>query len=298
MDCDSNRPGCRYRCEWLSDNPGFAALISSAPVLAADECHALLQVCAGEQPFPASLKPQRDQEWLRLYTNHRAVTKAVAEVFSEPVIAILQGSHDEIMALLVGDGSTVGGADFLDDSLWRRAFERIEVRFLFRITMPCVLMYGKSPVELLASVGRGGSAEGDNIGKLVALDSLVVTHSRVARMLNSGDTKHCLKRAELLGECLSKPRPNLSKRQVKMMLAALMSRISELLGQRFTEPQIRGLYDAIAKDRGVGIRDPDLPESPEAFSKAIQRHRSCWQLPEQPDTESLAAVRALETLLS
>jgi hypothetical protein len=299
MDCDSIRlVDCHHRLGWMRGKPVFVALLASGPVSAADECHALLQACAGEYPISVSLTPQNVKTWLRLYTKHRAVTKAVADVFLETLVAGLRGSDGDIAEFLVGDASVLGGVDFLNDALWRRAFERIEVRFLLRIVIPCLLIYGTSPAELLEPIGQGGPSEWENIGKLVALDPLVVGHSRIGRMLKCDDAKVCRQRTEMLGECLMKPPPRLSKRQVKMMLAALMSRLSECLGSRFTEPEIRGLFDAIAQDRQIGLRDPDLPESPEAFSKAIQRYRTFWQLPMVPDTKTLEAVRALEMLFS
>jgi hypothetical protein len=165
------------------------------------------------------------------------------------------------------------------------------------VWVPCLLVYGESPVKLLQTVGRGGPHEWENVEKLVALDPLIVQHSRFARLLNFGDAKQRQERAAMVGECLGKSLPLLEKSQVKVMLAAYMSRVSEILGRRFKEPEIRGLFDAVAKDRGDGLRDTDLPESSEAFSKAIQRYRPFWQLPCAPDKDIRDAVRALEAML-
>src|ERR1043165_9106771 len=127
MDCDSNLlKDCRHRLEWMKDKPPFVALMASAAVLAADECYALLKVCAGEQAVPVTLSPQSVRKWLRLYSRRNAITKALVEVFSETFVSILQGSEDEIDACLIGDSTTVGRVDIADDALWRRAFERIE----------------------------------------------------------------------------------------------------------------------------------------------------------------------------
>src|SRR5947207_18806 len=101
MDCDSDvGADCRHRLDWMMDKPPFVALMASAAVLAAEECHALLQVRLREQPFAIILRPQSVQEWLRLYTDHRAVGKSLVEVFSETLLAGLQGSDDEIAAFL------------------------------------------------------------------------------------------------------------------------------------------------------------------------------------------------------
>jgi hypothetical protein len=290
--------GCRYRFEWLKGKPAIVAHFATAPVMAADECFNLLQACIGELAIPIDLQPQKVDEWLRLYMDHRSIPNAIVDQFLEKLDSLFQVNEIELAAFLIGDACTIGDVNFLDDSFWRSAFERIEVRFFFRIWMPCVLVYGESPVKLLQSVGRGGPHEWDNVEKLVALDPLIVQHRRFGRLLNCVDANQRQERAGLLGECLGKAFPRPSKRQVKAMLAAYMSRVSEVLGQRFTEPEIRALFDAIAKDRGHGLRDTDLPESPEAFAKSIQRYRPFWQLPGSPDKDIQKAVRALEGINS
>lgn len=299
MDCKAQTlAGCKHRRAWTADKPPLIALLASAPVLAADECHALLQATIGELSFPESLQPRQVDQWLRLYTDHRLVARVVAEAFLETSVATLHASEDDLAAFLLGDAGTVKTVDFFDDSFWRTVFERIEVRFFFRVLMPCVLWYGRSPVELLATVGRSGPNEWDSIEKLVALDPLIVQHRRFARLLNCDDARLRRERAELLGECLGKPLPTLSKRRVKMMLAGHMSRMSEILGCRLSEPEIRDLFDAIAKDHGLGLRDTDLPLSAETFSKTIQRYRKFWKLPGGPDKDIRETVRALEAALS
>ena len=45
------------------------------------------------------------------------------------------------------------------------------------------------------------------------------------------------------------------------------------MGKRLTEPEMRALFDAGARDMGKGDIDTSLPDAPEAFSKAIQRYR-------------------------
>ena len=58
-----------------------------------------------------------------------------------------------------------------------------------------------------------------------------------------------------------------------MNLAGFISVISTAFGEKFRlrEPDIRALFDAVAKDSGKGDIDTYLPDSPESFVKAIQR---------------------------
>lgn len=281
----------------MRDKPPFVALMSSAAALAADECHGLLQVCIGEESCRVSLQPQDVQKWLQLYTDHQTVALKIANLFQGNLLTMCGANSDVLASFLIGDDHLDGPVNWLDNKFWQTAFEHIELRFFFRVWMPCLLVYGESPVKLLQTVGRGGQHEWENVEKLVALDPLVVQHPRFARLLNCDDAKQRQERAAMVGECLGKSLPPLEKSQVKVMLAAYMSRVSEILGHRFKEPEIRALFDAIAKDRGKGLRDTGIPESSEAFSKAIQRYRPFWQLPGTPDKDIRDAVRALEVML-
>jgi len=50
------------------------------------------------------------------------------------------------------------------------------------------------------------------------------------------------------------------------------------VGQPITAPEVRRLFDAAANDYGRGRVDPELPESPEAFYKALQRGAVFWTI--------------------
>lgn len=83
--------------------------------------------------------------------------------------------------------------------------------------------------------------------------------------------------------------------QVKVLLAALIDRIYGEMERKLSdlraalpalplpsmeleEPDIRALFDAVAQDNGLEM-DADIPESPEAFYKAIYRARKFWSGP-------------------
>jgi len=87
------------------------------------------------------------------------------------------------------------------------------------------------------------------------------------------------------------PKRRMDARKVKVCLAALLLKVSAwweakssvlLPGSAYkclTVPQIRDLFDAVAKDAGRGLIDTDLPESQEALYMDIYRGRDFWQLP-------------------
>ena len=73
------------------------------------------------------------------------------------------------------------------------------------------------------------------------------------------------------------PKVKIDKKKIKMSLAGLISFYSEKIGQRLNEREIREYFDQIAKLKGNGDIDTDIPESSDAFAKAIQRERRNWE---------------------
>jgi hypothetical protein len=53
--------------------------------------------------------------------------------------------------------------------------------------------------------------------------------------------------------------------------------------QKITAAEINHLYNALARDMGIGEVDPDLDMTQEAFEKAIQRARAMWHIILIPD---------------
>ena len=297
MDGTRQLAGCEHQSKWIEGRPLLAAMIAHAAASAAEDCHGLLEICRGEEDCHVSLQPRTDEidDWLRLYSHHREVVAGVAGAFGGLASSILECNKQNMVALLVSDEHTAGGVDLSDNGLWHAAFERLEVRFFFRVAMPCWLMYGKTVAQLLAAVGRNGPDLWDSIDALVRLESLVVSHRRFARFINQ-EPRERRQRAELLGEALGRSPRSISVKQVKCLLAAFIWRISRLLGSPLSKRVIRQLFDAIARDRGRGLRDPDLP-TPEGFDKAVQRNQSFWSLPAELDTKAREAVQAFEELL-
>ena len=93
-----------------------------------------------------------------------------------------------------------------------------------------------------------------------------------------------------LAQWLNKgPKVKLTRSLVKVRIASYLSMVSEYFPKinhapTLTAPELMALFDAYAKDTGIGEIDPDLAEySPEAFSKAIQRGRGFWHILPNPD---------------
>lgn len=74
-----------------------------------------------------------------------------------------------------------------------------------------------------------------------------------------------------------RPKFKITRQKIKVNIAGFISLMSELLGHRLSAPEIEKLFNAVAKDYGRDdLTDTGLPDSPEAFAKAIHRERELW----------------------
>lgn len=141
--------------------------------------------------------------------------------------------------------------------------------FFIKVFMPCFLMYKTYPIKLFRKARLGDI---DALEKLVRLDDSIILDKRISKIYHSSSTKRSVKE-RLNNSLASGPKEKVDRKKVKMSLGGLISFYSEKLGKRINEREIRHCFDEIAKQKGNGDIDVDIPESPEAFAKAIQRER-------------------------
>jgi hypothetical protein len=84
------------------------------------------------------------------------------------------------------------------------------------------------------------------------------------------------------------PRVKTDMKMIKCNLGGLISYFSIAMRQNITAAEINHLYNALARDMGIGEVDPDLKNPDhiicdEAFEKAIQRARAMWHIILIPD---------------
>lgn len=149
-----------------------------------------------------------------------------------------------------------------------------EVLFLFKVVLPCWYECGRAPGIVYRAARLGDMA---SLETLLRIDKAVVRDRRIAQHLLDAALSNRT-RFELLGNAFRHgPVRKLTRGKVKCTLAGFVPRYSEFMLARLEEPDIRGLFDALARDEGRGLREGDLPESSEAFQKAIARERQFWQ---------------------
>ena len=122
---------------------------------------------------------------------------------------------------------------------------------------------------------RKGDIEAlDNI---LRLDSSSIFDRKISQKVHYFRA-HDKKKFDIITAAFSgQPQRKISVQKVKVLMASLISHISSDFEEKLTEPDIRTLFDAIARDQGLGDIDTDLPESPHAFYMAIKRELPFWE---------------------
>jgi len=184
--------------------------------------------------------------------------------------------EDAVKSAIAEDPAGGAEIDAVPDDVAREAVGTAEVLFTFMVSARCWYECGEAPVKVLRRARLGELAALETI---LRVDKSVVRDKRVAEQIHDAALTNRA-RFERIGNAFRGGlTAKANRRKVNGMLAGLISKVSELCGQRLQEPEIRALFDAVARDRGRGLICKELPESPEAFQKAIQRERRFWSFP-------------------
>jgi hypothetical protein len=151
-----------------------------------------------------------------------------------------------------------------------------EFLFLMSVAFPCWFLYQEYHVHIYRKA-RSGNIE--SIEKLLRLDKNIIQHPRINKWITYYSYQEDKRASERLSEAINKPpRSKIALAKEKYRIAGFISLLTELLGSRLSAPEIQSLFDAVAMDYGIDeLRDPNLPDSPEAFEKAVRRERENWK---------------------
>jgi hypothetical protein len=158
------------------------------------------------------------------------------------------------------------------DNRIKQDINKPEIKFLLQVFLPCFLLYKHFPGRLLREARKGKI---DYVEKLIRLDRSIEYDKKISEFIHrSRDNK-------ILDDRLRSAKANginekVTRKKMKMNVAGLISFISIGMGRQLKENEIRDLFDAIARDKGQGDIDADIPDSQETFAKAIQRERYNW----------------------
>lgn len=291
--------------KWAQGRPEFIAVMAHSYASMAPMAYGLLTVLEDDRNFTKDGTQPDLKTWLGLYKKQRLVRNAAMGIFVDPS-GFWNNDKDVFLELKNVDNSTTS-EDFseLITSIFtpsnaekllegyvkfhqvpREEFEkanennvglqrafRPEFYFWIRVYLPCWLLYGEYPARLLRKA-RLGDIEA--LEKLLRLDSSALFDPKISKLVHSFRAYDKRRFGVIISSFSNPPKTRLTIRRVKAFFAALIISVSSFFEHRITEPEIRALYDAIAKDDGKGEIDPHIPESPHAFYMAIQREVPFW----------------------
>lgn len=156
------------------------------------------------------------------------------------------------------------------------AIKEPEALFLAGILFPCWILYQVHPAKLFRQARLGNINAMD---KLLRIDKSVLNDPKIGEHFHKIVNQKKRSQFDRLTQAIQKgPEGKITLQKIKMLIAGFISKASQALGRRLSAPEIRSLFDAIAQDNGRGDIDTDIPDSPEAFAKAIRRERSFWKI--------------------
>ena len=175
----------------------------------------------------------------------------------------------------------------LDESLKQQVLSAIkepEALFLAGVVFPCWMLYQEHPAQLFRQARLGNIAAMD---KLLRIDKAVLSDPKIGDHFHKIANRKKRSQFDRLTQAIQKgPEGKITLQKIKMLIAGFISKASQALGRRLSAPEIRSLFDAIAQDAGRGDIDTDIPDSPEAFAKAIRRERLFWKIIPVPGQKS------------
>lgn len=296
--------------KWAIDKPPLVAAMSIYFAFSADPLIEIIEnACRGKLLDGFKVPPVKI--WLKLYRNHRHVKNHVvshlkgADYFSKTQATLYedltskrkkkpkQNTKNEIERMRkeflqvtidaikadINNEVVEGICPKTIDSLFQP-----ELLFIFNVLFPCRFLYNEHPTFLLRKARTGDL---DAIDKLLRLDKAVICDARISEQifrLSKLATNHYFEKVIV---ALNSPPRNttdkktvVSKKKANYIMAGLVSLISEILGQRLKEKEIRALFEAVALDNGTyDTIEQDLALTPGAFSQAIRRERILWGFP-------------------
>jgi hypothetical protein len=290
--------------QWIESQPD-RSLATIAAAVARFGCllPAILTDC--RERWPGS--PPDPAAWIKLYRDHRRIAEAVHKsLCSAPDCELLGDTARWLRALSpelrrwVADSITpedwaagvrIGEeqARVFQEAMAAVAFNdvptaralgasvgelSVEGRFFMQVELPYLVEYGDLPIRDFADARRGDVAA---LERLLAIDPAVVGDAEIAGQIARSVLSRNMARMRLLSGAMVKGPPVVKAEQCKILVAAAIVGVFENAGVAITVASVRSLFDAIARSERDVLIDSDLPYSPEAMSKGIQRYKKFWR---------------------
>ena len=253
--------------------------------------------------------------WLKLYGKHRAVLNGIwdkfsdfpgtfnffgkdkwkikispeaesdDEIFSEEFKKVFDGFFDKQDSEKVIE-NYIGFCKAEPDEAQKQKYGEYllevvhspEFLFLVRVYLPSLLLYKEAPANLLRKARRGDLQSLEN---LLRLDSSAIFDPQISSLVHRIRYEKKSQFEEIISFLVKPPKKKVSRQKEKNFWGGFLMLISKSLGEDLSEPDIKGLYDAIARDHEKGGLDPDIEGQPKSFYIAMWREMSFWLLPDE-----------------
>ncbi len=218
----------------------------------------------GKEALLAELEAMPKDEYLRMLTESHKWAAAIA-----------QFHFQELESELFGETP-------IDDVEMHKAAAMMEFQFLLCVIIPCWMEYQMSPTKLLSRARRiahesNNPAVRKALDQLLRLDPTVIQEKRIAAYFTAEGIKKSIHHQDMLKAMGSKPSRRLNAYNLKVLIAAALVEISSMTTHPLNTSDLRRMFDALARDQKLGLRDEDLPKGGDAWAKAIQRARPLWR---------------------
>ena len=300
---------------WAIEQPKHIRIFAISLAISAPECFEILNDVKDNE-IPEQYKIPECPQWFKFYYSHRYLQRHLVNIFSQSdgfpgiyayifrkltnpnqiqshektnnnfATISLEEIFESLVSYIKDDIKNIPLNEKDKDTV-RNTIISPDFLFLMKVTLPCWLLYNENCARLFRKA-RLGSVE--SMDKLLRLDKTTIQHSRINKWISYYSFEKDKRIVENLTEAIrNPPRAKITLAKVKYCLAGFISYLTELLNYRLSAPEIQSLFDAVAIDYGNDdLRDPNLPDSPEAFAKAIQRERSFWKTAYPSDRTKLS----------
>ena len=285
--------------EWAENKPKHIALIAQHSVILIETAFKLLYAIKKNAPFIQLLDEIPPyNKWLNYYRNHYLIKQYFDNTFL---------NSDKFFSLFTNYLNTFpekptlntkntdeknlkevyqAGLDVIEAEIKAikpeyspeqgKGFLQPEFIFLLKVFIPCVFQFREHPTKLYRCARLGDL---DALDNLLRIDKAILCDPQISRHIYRASLEKNRANFERLAKAVEGSLSGrLNPQRTKFILAGFLSVFSEKLGHRLSAPDIQALFNAVAADMGRGeMIDTDLPDSPEAFSRAVNRERPFWQ---------------------
>lgn len=277
--------------KWAHGKHPFLAITAHGLVLQSKMAYGFIKAIHDNDLFLDEIPAPDLDTWLKLFRTHPSLMNYIAQSMGDPtgyfhsVDTFIDSLTDD--QINSSDLSSSESQELFEQYLnsardieaeldnhqppenLEKFFSSPDFYFLFRVCLPCWVIHFTTPAQLLR---KARVRDFDSLKKLIKLDPSTIFDKKISRHIHDLRSKNRSRYEQILNLLQNKSKSQISKQKFKVLYAAIITNFSIEFGERLTEPEVRGLFDAVARDEERGEIDTDLPESPHALYMGIKRH--------------------------